>query len=302
MLLKKIKGNTFYIDMGKTNIPFYKIDNKKIIMLDSGFNKIDREKIQNVLDSNDLQPVGIICSHAHADHAGNNMYLKKKYDCIIAMSECEAFICNSESNLKFYYNNQYNTYTTYDIRDHLEYMVCETDIIIGEEQHCVELCGIKFGIIHTAGHSPGHICIVTPDNVAYLGDALISHEVIKNAKMPYTYNLSEDLKSKASLYNLKCEKYIVAHKGIYQDITKLIEDNINLYRNIAARLYNIIEGTMTMEHIIKNAIESFNICVNNTLKYIMVDKVLRLYIEYFCEIRMVKMEIKDGFLKYSKVP
>ncbi|MFT5875755.1 MAG: hydroxyacylglutathione hydrolase, partial [Clostridium sp.] len=83
MEIKGIKGNTFCIDTGMLYIPFYKINNEEIIMLDSGWAKGERKGIDEILEKNNLQVVGIICSHAHIDHIGNNAYLKKKYNCVI---------------------------------------------------------------------------------------------------------------------------------------------------------------------------------------------------------------------------
>ena len=160
--------------------------------------------------------------------------------------------------------------------------------------------GIKFKILHTPGHSPAHICITTPDDVAYLGDTLISYEVMRGAKMPYAYILSEDLKSKLKLYDLKCSKYVVAHKGMYDDITELITDNINFYKNRAARIYDVIDGAMTMEDILKAVIKNFNINVKSRYKYTIIERMLRSYVEYLNETGMIELNMDNGFLKYSK--
>ena len=45
MEIKKIKGNTFYIETGMLNIPFYKINDEEIIMMDSGWAKGQRRGI-----------------------------------------------------------------------------------------------------------------------------------------------------------------------------------------------------------------------------------------------------------------
>ena len=296
MEIKEIKGNTFCIDTGMTYIPFYKINDEEIIMLDSGWAKGEREGIDELLEKNNFKVVGIICSHAHIDHIGNNAYLKKKYNCIIAMSAYEALVCSSTVNLKVYYSSQ----TLSDVTEHFGHMVCETDIMILDNQDKIYVCGIKFKILHTPGHSPAHICIITPDDVAYLGDALISYEVMKGAKMPYAYILSEDLKSKVKLYDLKCSKYVVAHKGMYDDITKLITDNINFYKNRAERVYDVIDGAMTMEDILKAVIKNFNIHVNSRYKYTVIERMLRSYVEYLNETGRIELNMDDGFLKYSK--
>jgi len=297
MEVKIIKGNTFCIDTGMTYIPFYKINDEEIILLDSGWAEGEREGLDELLEENNFKVVGIICSHAHIDHIGNNAYFKKKYNCIIAMSAYEALVCSSVVNLKVYYSSQ----TLSDVEEHFGHMVCETDIMISDNQDKICLCGIKFKIIHTPGHSPAHICIITPDDVAYIGDSLISYEVMKGAKIPYAYILKEDLECKKKLYNLKSSKYVVAHKGMYDDITKLITDNIEFYKDRAAIVCSLIEGYMTMEDIMKAVMKNFKIRVKTIHRYNVLEKMLRSYVEYLNEIGAIELDIVDGFLKYKRV-
>lgn len=294
MKIKAIMGNTFCIDTGMLYIPFYKINDEEIILLDSGWAKGEREGIGEILEKNNLVVAGIICSHAHVDHIGNNAYLKNKYNCTIAMPAYEALICSSTLNLKLYYHSQ----TLPEVKEHFGHMVCKTDIMILEDQDIIEMRGIKFKILHTPGHSPAHICIITPDDVAYLGDTLISYEVMRGAKMPYAYILSEDLKSKVKLYDLKCSKYVVAHKGIYDDIEKLITDNINFYKNRAIRVYEVISGAMSMEDILRAVIVKFNIHINNRYKYTMIQRMLGSYVDYLIETEMLVFQMDQGIFKY----
>lgn len=296
MEIKEVLGRTFCIDTGMTYIPFYKINDEEIIMFDSGWAEGEREGINEVLEKNKFKVVGIISSHSHIDHVGNNAYLKEKYNCVIAMPACEALICSSAVNLKIYYSSQ----TLTDVAEHYGHAVFKTDIMIWDNQDTIDVCGIKFKILHTPGHSPSHICITTPDDVMYIADALISYEVMKGAKLPYAYILSEDLKSKLKLYDLNCSKYIVAHKGIYNDITKLITDNINFYKFRAVRVYAAINGSMTMGDILKVVIENFKINVNSRYKYVVVERMLKSYVEYLDETGVIELNIEDGVLKYSK--
>lgn len=296
MKLINVKGNTYCIDTGMTYIPFYKIYNNEIIMLDTGLKKDEREIINQILKSHNLKVSGIINSHAHMDHIGNNAYFKNKYNCLIAMPNYESIICSSAANLKVYYGNQ----ALKDIEKNYGHMICKTDIRIYENQHEVEICNIKFEIIHTPGHSPAHICIITPDHVAYLGDALVSYELMNGAKIPYAYILSEDMKSKSKLYDLKCSKYVVAHKGIYDDIKKLIDDNIDFYEKKAIKIYELINRPMTMEDIMTCITQKFQINIYDITKYNMIYMMLKSYIEYLYEIQNLKVIIHNGLLKYTR--
>lgn len=297
MEIKQIKGSTFCINTGMSYIPFYKVNDEEIIMLDTGWAKGERKGIDELLNENNLKVVGIINSHAHIDHIGNNAYFKEKYKCIIAMPAYEALVCSSTVNLKVYYSSQ----TLSEVTEHFGHMVCETDIMILDDEYKIYMCGIKFKILHTPGHSPAHICIITPDDVAYLGDTLISYDVMEGAKMPYAYILKEDLKSKIKLYDLKCIKYVVAHKGIYDDISSLITDNINFYKNRSERVCAVIDGAMTMEDILKAVIKAFHIHVNSRYKYALIERMLQSYVEYLNETGIIELHMDDGFLKYSKI-
>lgn len=77
MKLTQVKGNTWVLE-GFELIPLYRLDNNKCILLDTGLEQ-EREDIENTLLEAGLTPAGILCSHAHIDHAGNNRYFQEKY-------------------------------------------------------------------------------------------------------------------------------------------------------------------------------------------------------------------------------
>ena len=280
-----------------TYIPFYKVNEKEIIMLDSGWAEGEQEDLNKLFDFNDFKVVGIINSHSHIDHIGNNSFFKKKYDCIIAMSSFSAHICSSIEALKQYYNRHFLSC----VKEHYGHLVCETDIIISENQKSVYINGVKFGIFYTAGHTLGHIAIITPDDVAYLGDSLITDKVMSGTKLPYAYDLEEDLKSKMNLLNLHSKKYVIAHKGIVDNIDNLIEENIKYYTGRAKTLLGFIDHPMTMEEILKVIVKEWKIKIQSVNKYIVVERMLRFYIEYLFETKQVELVIDDGFLKYKSL-
>lgn len=295
MNIIQVKDNTYCIDVGMSYVPFYKLNEKDIILIDTGAIE-EREILESVFEENNFNIKGIICSHAHPDHIGSNQHFKEKYNCIIAMPMYEAQICSSAMNLKAYYNN--NTLT--EIKDHYGFMICETDVYITDKQYEINFCGADFKIMHTPGHSPSHICITTPDNVGYVSDALISYEMIETAKIPFDFVLLEDLKSKDKLLSYNCDRYIVAHKGIYDDLTNLIADNIAFYIHRAEKTFELINGKMTMGDIVKAAAKSFDVKINNLYKYDLISRMLRCYVDYLYETGRIRLVIDKGFRKYER--
>lgn len=295
MKIKHIKGRTFYIDTGMTYLAFYKVNDEKIIMLDTG-TKQERKGIEKLLEENGFKVVGILCTHSHVDHAGNNAYFKEKDHSIIAMPEQEALACSSLTNLKIFYDE----HDMLSVEEHYGHMVFETDIFISKGEKSIDLCGIKFGIFPTPGHNPYHICVITPDNVAYLGDSLISYGVMKGAKMPYAYLLKEDLKSKHKLLTLQCDQYVVAHKGVYGNIERLVEDNIEFYKYRAFRIYELIQSPMTLEELVQSVVQAFHIRMTNINKYDIIQRMVKSYLDYLIEIGKVELTLKGTKLKCQK--
>lgn len=84
-------------------------------------------------------------------------------------------------------------------------------------------CGVPFGVLPLYGHTPGQIGIITPDKVAYLADVLMSETVMRGAKMPSAVCRADDLKAKASLRALRCDAYVLAHRGVYSEISDLLK-------------------------------------------------------------------------------
>lgn len=293
---KHIRGNTYVLDLDLLYLPYYMIDEKHIILLDTGLMKNDRERLEVFFKENDLKVSGIICSHAHIDHVGNAAYFKEKYSCPVAMSREEALIVESLLSLKIFYAG----YPVNKIRDHFGHMVVKTDQIIEDSDTFIFMCGVRFDILHTPGHSSGHLSITTPDDVTYIGDALISHKVMDGAKLPYAHILTRDLASKISLYKMQSGMYILAHKGIYPDIRDLITDNVYFYRNRAEEILSVITKPMTLEDILKAVSKKMKIRVSSVYKYMVVERMLRCYVEYLYETKRIRLMVDDGFLKYVK--
>lgn len=295
MRVIQVKGNTYCIDVGESYIPFYKLNEKDIILIDTGHIH-HREIIECVLVENDLNIKAILNSHGHPDHVANNQIFKDKYNCIIAAPMYEAQICSSPMNLKAYLND--NTLT--EIKENYGHMLFDTDIYINDKDTEINFFGANFNIMHTPGHSPAHICITTPDNVGYVADALISYEMIETSKIPFGFVLLEDLKSKDKLLSLDCDKYIVSHKGIYDDITNLIADNISFYIHRAEKTYELIEGKMTLGEIVKTASKNFDFNIDNLYKYDLIRRMLKSHVDYLYETGKIRLVMDKGFRKYEK--
>lgn len=297
MELRHVCGNT-YVAEGKTAlIPVYKLNETDIVLLDTGYAKLDRNALDHLIEENHFTLRGIICTHAHFDHTGNVCYLQKKYGCLAAAQIIEAGISVNPDA----YRANYVALTYGKSREFFLEECFIADVIIGADDTRLDFCGAHFGILQLPGHSAGHIGIVTPDNVAYLGDCLISQSEIDAAKLPTSMFIARDLESKESLHALQCNAYIIAHKEVLTDIHQLIERNIALVRSKEQEVLNCLEDGMTFSDWIYAFCKLENVRTHNELKFSIVERNFSNYLAYLTD--SGKIEVRREFCakKYYRV-
>lgn len=294
MSLIHVKGNTYCIDLGYSYAGLYKIGNNDAVLLDTGRPGKEGAILLNAISENNLAIKAVISTHAHIDHVGNNSLLKSRFNSITAMHFSEAGLCFSDLSIK-------NVNPSLDLchaKKFYSNMVCNTDRLILDSDESVNIEGADFSIFHTPGHSPGHICIITPDGVAYLGDALLGEKSLRAAKLPYAFSHSADIKSKEKLQGLKADGYILSHKDILGDISPLIDSGIKKINDTSTRVLRLIGCEMEFGAILKKAISEFNIRMDSYEKYARIERLFRPFLEYLVETNQVIVYSKNGSLYY----
>jgi len=130
------------------------------IIVDPGnSNEREDQKISSYIEKNELKPVMIVNTHGHVDHLLGADYLKKKYNIPFALRREDEFLVDTAPVQGRIYGFNIDEAPSVDM--YLE----NTETL-------------KFGnsilqIIHTPGHSPGHISIYSKDNKFVItGDVL----------------------------------------------------------------------------------------------------------------------------------
>ena len=236
--LHHICGSTFAFETELALLPFYKLNERDIVLLDAGYAPTDREVLPETLEACGFFVRGILCSHAHMDHVGNVSRLCGIYGCRVGAHLIEAAIAASPDS----FCRHYGIHASID-RGTEECFVA-TDLI-RPGQETLDFCGATFGILHLPGHSDGHLGYVTPDGVAYLGDAIMGFSQLAGSKMPFTTQLAHDLASKRAILNLSAKAYVVAHKAILSDVRELAEANTTRLLEKVEDILASLRGTPT---------------------------------------------------------
>lgn len=177
----------------------------------------------------------------------------------------------------------------------LQNLIGTVDTVIGASEEEVTLCGVTFGVLHTPGHSPDHICIVTPDNVCFVGDAFMTEDVLETAMLPFAFTLRDDLESKERLKATNCDAYMLCHNGIvYGSAAKLIEKNILRIQEQLAACQALITRPMTYSECHQVITRAFKLSVGHPLRALYLERYIRPYLDALADSGAVSLIELDG--------
>jgi len=295
MELKQAKGGTWYLEDWQL-IPLYCTDGHHCILLDSGLYE-QRREIEETLLRAGLTPIGILGTHAHNDHSSNHHYFQQKYHIPVALPMGEAAICCSREALKSHFFM--NSMSEFMANDRVSHMLVRADRIVWPEDREFELCGVKFGILRTPGHSVDHIAIRTPDNVLYLGDVLLTGDELRSARFPYHFCFQTAIQTLEALKSEQASLYLAAHKGVYQALDDLPERNIRLIESRAEGILSLIDRPLNLSELSLRVCEAFRLRSRVKGAVALYQRNIHSYLEYLRDTGRVESVPRNGIFYYQ---
>ena len=289
MELLHVLGSTYAAAATTALLPVYKLTDRDIVLIDTGYAKLDRSALTNLIDENGWRVRAVLCSHAHWDHTGNVRYLQQRYGAQAAISLIEAGISVNPDS----YRANYVALTYGKSRElFLEECFTADRVIFPQDDH-IDVDGARFGVLPLPGHSAGHIGFVTPDGVAYIGDCLLDSHEIAGAKLPTSMYIARDLESKESLRSADYPAYILAHKQVITDpaqLPVLIDENIAFIHRKADELLEDLTDGMTFSDWIYAFCQRENIRTRQELKFSIVERNFANFVDWLTDSGRVSIQ------------
>ena len=291
--MKKIKGNTFFHDSAVC-IGGFKSGNE-LLVIDSGNDDSSAKKA--VRDFDNINVRYLFNTHSHADHCGGNSFYSKRYNTEVIAPEGEASFIRSPILEPVYL---YGSYPPSEMKNKFLFAKpSRVDIIVGE---CKELKlrlseeEYLFKFIPLKGHSPDMHGIITPDNIAFLGDALLGSGFLEKHGLIFSFDVKSHLESLESLKSLSAEGFVLAHGGYTDDITSLIDLNIKSLKSVSGIISEICSsGSVSFDDIHNQLYEKFNLRENLSLN-ILNRSIIKAHIQYLHDSGDVEIYTASGRL------
>lgn len=156
-----LRVEQYVVGMVQTNCYFaMNEDTGELLVIDPG---ADADKLVEIIDREKLNPIAILLTHGHFDHAGAARVLAEQYGIqIYAHEEEMAVLENPAINLSGWEGKE----TAY-----------RADCYLKDEQE-IDLAGFHIRVLHTPGHTQGGCCYFFPyQNAVFCGDTLFAQSV-----------------------------------------------------------------------------------------------------------------------------
>jgi glyoxylase-like metal-dependent hydrolase (beta-lactamase superfamily II) len=217
--------------IGERYIAIYAIvGSKSILLVDTGFDDSIRTTIVNYFKSNKLsldKVRYVINTHSDYDHTGGNKAVRELMP--------NALICAGErdramiENLNSMFFDRYNEFEkdhgfaeSEAAKDFMMSVAFESNVDIGfSGNERIDLGGRYVEILHTPGHSWGHVSVLDEQtNAIIIGDAVLGNSVLLangDAAFPPTYRFVEAYRSTIRLLKgYKPSEILTSHYPRYE--------------------------------------------------------------------------------------
>lgn len=136
-------------------------ENKEAIIIDPGFyEKSEQDTFFDFINKNQLNPIALLNTHAHIDHVLGNNLVVSKFNIPYHLHALDVPVLESVKNYAHLYGFQ-------------SYLESPSPTNYLEEGKSVFLNNKEIKVLHTPGHSPGHVVFYLPeDNMVINGDVL----------------------------------------------------------------------------------------------------------------------------------
>lgn len=218
--IEKIDDDTFIISEYKhwEETHCYVLNGtERCLLIDTGLG------VENILEQVEKltnKPVTVVTTHAHYDHFGGHKYFPDFY---VHEAEVEwingGFPLSLEQVKYFLMEEPCDFPKDFNVNDYSLFKGMPTRIL--KDNDTIELGNRTIRILHTPGHSPGHMCFFEEDRAyLYTGDLIYIGELF--AYYPSTDPIAY-MNSIKKLLSLPVKKILPAHHDLNVPLT-IIED------------------------------------------------------------------------------
>jgi glyoxylase-like metal-dependent hydrolase (beta-lactamase superfamily II) len=289
----QVTKNVGYIP-GGVNIGVIRNRND-VLLIDTGLDKGYGRKILRTLEEHELTLKAIINTHSHADHFGGNAYLTMNTEAKVFAPRIESGIIQNPLLEPIYLFHGANPITNL----HNKFVLADPSPV----DHILELgklsfMGLDLTVVSLPGHSFNQIGVKL-DDVLFCADTVFSERVINKYRIPVVQDVGNHLKTLEKLRDSNCMLFIPSHTKPTEDITSLVDKNLNTTKTIIADIKSHIKEPKTTDQVQTLLGKQYGLDLSVIQQYYLIHMTIMAYLGYLYDSKQAKIKMKNNLLYWS---
>ncbi len=288
--LIQISKQSYYIQ-SPAKIGLVRLEGEDVCLIDSGNDKDAGRRIRKLLDANGWRLTAIYNTHSNADHIGGNQYLQGQTGCKIYAPGID---CTFTQYPVLEPSFLYGGYPCRELR-HKFLMAQESDVC----KLTADCLPKGFQAIPLPGHFFDMTGFRTPDNIVFLADCLSSREILDKYQISFIYDVAAYLDTLEMVKSLQAELFVPAHAEATENVTGLVQYNIDKVLEIAEKITTICQEPLCFESVLQKLFTDYGLTLNFE-QYVLVGSTIRSYLAWLKDTGRLEVLFKNNMLLWQR--
>jgi glyoxylase-like metal-dependent hydrolase (beta-lactamase superfamily II) len=284
---------------GGVNIGVLGNDEGQMVLVDTGLNESSAKKALKVVrEELGGEVVGVLTTHAHADHFGGNATIVKRTGAVVHAPKFD------EAFLRYPLLQPASLFGGADPLDTLRgnFLLADAspvDTIVEPGVH--EIVGIRVEAVPLYGHSPGQLGYLVGD-VFFCADVVLPATVLDKYRIPYLFSLTEHLAALERARGTPHRVAVAGHGPILEDGQLELAINLNaaLAERVATAILDLTTTPRFAESILEGILRRFDAPVADAPSFYLLQPTVFAFLSHLHRSGEIRHEIRDGRSLWSR--
>lgn len=262
---------------GGVNIGVIETDDGGAILIDTGSNESNARKVlRAVRDDLGLDVVGVLATHAHADHFGGNAFVVKRTGAVVHAPPFEASVIrHPELQPIFLYGGATPPEALRQRFVLAEPSPVDVEISPGSQ----DVLGVQADVVPLRGHSPNQAGFVI-DGVFFCADVVFPNAAIDKYRIPYLFDLTEHMAAMEASLTIEAGHVVPGHGLIESSIAELVSLNQAIVEETLACIRRSLIAPATLERIAESVFERMHVPMASHVSYYLLRPTIAAYLTH----------------------
>jgi glyoxylase-like metal-dependent hydrolase (beta-lactamase superfamily II) len=285
---------------GGVNIGVLVNDGGQVVLVDTRLSESSAKRALKVVrEEIGGDVVGVLTTHAHADHFGGNAMIVKRTGAAVHAPRID------EAFLRYPLLQPASLFGGADPLETLRgnFLLADAspvDAIVEPGEH--EIAGIRLEAVALYGHSPGQLGYLVGD-IFFCADVVLPATVLDKYRIPYLFSLTEHL---AALERARVTPHRVAvtgHGPILEDgqLDVAIDLNLALAERVAEAILELTATPRSAESILEGILRRFDAPVADAPSFYLLQPTVFAFLSHLQRSREIGHEVRDGRSLWTRI-